>query len=166
MIARKAATAALGTVFARAIALIGTGAPAFAAAPAISDPSILAQPPIGIERSIREEPSVQFRPNLEMRFLNRSRTGLTVHYHFRLTNVGIDRADKVKIRTRTWQRSYGGDDYTFDDHQSMLHTLAAGKSFDITLDCTPKPGFVCDAAVTDAMVDDELATYNNVGISQ
>ena len=78
----------------------------------------------------------------------------------------MDRADKVKIRTRTWQRSYGGDDYTFDDHQSMLHTLAAGKSFDITLDCTPKSGFVCDAAVTDAMVDDELATYNNVAISQ
>ena len=108
---------------------------------------------MGIEQPIRAQPGVQFQPDLEMRFLNRSTTGLTVHYRFRLTNVGIDRADTVLVETQTYQRSYSGDDHVPDYRHYTIPTTAAGKSVDVVVDCTPKPGFVCISATAAGWVD-------------
>lgn len=171
----KTAAPALGAALALAITLGSTITPAFAETPRIDLP-IPAKP---IHRDLGplpqpkpESSTVTFSPDVRVNYIGKDSVGGKMHYRFRVQNVGAASAENVGLDTRIYQRSIP----TFPPTESVL-TVQNGSNGsidflgqddvkEITVVCTPLPGYLCDGARLNAVVADDLDPSNNAATGE
>ena len=175
MFTLKSASLAFGAALALAISLGSTIAPAFAETPRIDLP-IPAKP---IHRDLGplpqpkpESSTVTFSPDIRVIYVGKDSIGGKMHYRFRVQNVGATSADNIGLDTRIYQRSIP----TFPPTDAVstiqsgnggsIDSLGQDGVKEITVVCTPLPGYLCDGARLNAVVADDLDPSNNAATGE
>ena len=95
-----------------------------------------------------------------------SGSGGKVTYRFRVQNVGAASADNIGLDTRVYQKSIPapfGESVGTVQHGNggTIASLLQDGSQEVTVVCTPLPGYLCDGAGLNAVVADDLDPSNN-----
>jgi hypothetical protein len=176
MHSKLATSSALGAALALAITLGAAVGPAFAETPKIDVP--LPGQPIHRDLGPLPEPkpetsAVTFYPDVRVNYIDKAAAGGgKVNYRFRVLNVGAASADTIGLDTRIYQRSIP----TFPSTESVstvqngnggtIPYLLQDGSKDVTVVCTPLPGYLCDGARLNAVVADDLDPSNNAAVGE
>ena len=159
-------TTAFGAALALTVALTSAVAPAFAETPKIDiDPS---HPPIHRDIGPLTAPkpgtsTVTFRPDVRVNYLSKSTgSGGKVTYRFRVQNVGIGTATNVGLSKAAGQLSNDGSVGTYQTWSGgTIASLGQDQQQEVTVVCTPLPGYHCDGGSLKALVTDDLDPSNN-----
>jgi hypothetical protein len=171
MQSKLASSSALGAALALAITLSAAVAPAFAETPKIDLP-IPAKP---IHRTLGPLPgtnpeaaTVTFHPDIRVNYIGKtSGGGGKVNYRFRVMSVGAASADNIGLDTRIYQLSNDGSVATQQSgNGGTIPYLPQDGEQEVTIVCTPLPGYHCDGARLNAVVADDLDPSNNAAVGE
>jgi hypothetical protein len=155
MRSRFASSTALGVTFALALSIagsiVGAAAPAFAAVPDLTAPAHA------------ETRSFMFQPDVRVNYLSKtSLGGGKVAYRFRVQNIGAATASNVGLGNGISQHAIGQNLATLQQGSSgTIAFLGQDQSKEITVTCTPLPGYYCNGASLQAYITDDLNPANN-----
>jgi hypothetical protein len=168
MHSRFASSTALGVALALAMTVAGAVAPAFASTPHPDIDLFPANPtitrPLGpLPQPAPEAATVTFQPDVRVNYLSKtSLGGGKIAYKFRVQNIGAASASNVGLGTAVYQLDAMHNVATRQSGSAgSIASLGQDQSQEITITCTPLPGYVCDGASLEAYVTDDLNPANN-----
>jgi hypothetical protein len=148
VITRKIAASALVAALTLATTVTATVAPAYAATPA----------PVGAGV---ESERVTFLPDVRVRYIGRTNSGLTVNYRYRIENIGAATAEHVALNERVFQAYYDWEGDITIEKDEVIASLAPGQSVIVSVPCTPLPLRICEGSYLEATLANDLDTNNN-----
>lgn len=162
---RFATHTALGAALALAISLTTAVSPASAET---RRPGITPSNPIAtLPDPAPTTSSVTFLPDVRVNYIGKSTgSGGKVTYRFRVQNIGIGTATNVGLSKAAGQLSNDGSVGTYQTWSGgTIASLGQDQQQEVTVVCTPLPGYRCDGGSLKALVTNDLDPSNNTAHS-
>jgi hypothetical protein len=111
---------------------------------------------------IDPNPQPMFKPDVLVVYLDSTWNGTSRLHRFRVENVGIETATNVGLNNVVYQHSDTSNVAKRQEGSSgNIPSLATGQTHNVTVTCTPLPGYHCTSGALEAVVANDLNPANN-----
>jgi hypothetical protein len=87
------------------------------------------------------------KADLQVTALRKSQVGKTTQYHFKIRNNGPANAPQITGYKEAQTRALVGDGANMTDNGYFSFGLNSGQEKNVTVSCTPQPGFYCSKGI-------------------